>query len=105
MPSNNTTLICNDPACDNPQTITTGNPYASLAFGYGDNINATSQLVVTPSVANRSLETGFYVQDDWRVNSKLTVNLGLRYEWSSPYTSRNNQIEFSNFTADSGVEY
>jgi hypothetical protein len=80
-----------------------GNPFASLAFGYGDNINASSQLVVTPSVANRSLETGFYVQDDWKVNSKLTVNLGLRYQWSSPYTSRGNQIEFSNFNADSGV--
>ena len=82
---------------------TSGNPLASLAFGYGDNINASSQLLVTPSVANRSLETGFYIQDDWKVNSKLTVNLGLRYEWSSPYTSRNNQLEFSNFTADSGV--
>jgi hypothetical protein len=83
---------------------TTGNPYASLALGYADNINASTQLVVTPSVANRSLETGFYVQDDWKVNSKLTVNLGLRYQWSSPYTSRHNQIEFSNFTADSGVK-
>jgi len=81
----------------------TGNPFASLAFGYGDNVNASSQLVVTPSVANKSLETGFYVQDDWKVNSKLTVNLGLRYQWSSPYTSRGNQIEFSNFNADSGV--
>jgi len=82
---------------------TSGNPYASLAFGYGDNVNASSQLIVTPSVANRSLETGFYIQDDWKVNSKLTLNLGLRYEWSSPYTSRNNQIEFSNFTGNSGV--
>ena len=81
----------------------TGNPFASLAFGYGDNVNASSQLVVTPSVANRSLETGFYVQDDWKVTPKLTINLGLRYQWSSPYTSRGNQIEFSNFAADSGV--
>src|SRR5579872_2429526 len=81
----------------------TGNPFASLAFGYGDNVNASSQLIVTPSVANRSLETGFYVQDDWKVTSKLTVNLGLRYQWSSPYTSRGNRIQFSNFTADSGV--
>ena len=86
-----------------PSGNSTGNPFASLAFGYGDNVNGTSNLVVTPSVANRSLETGFYVQDDWKVNSKLTINLGLRYQWSSPYTSRNNQIQFSNFTADSGV--
>src|SRR5579862_381915 len=82
---------------------TTGNPFASLAFGYGDNINASSQLVVTPSVADKSLETGFYVQDDWKVTPKLTINLGLRYQWSSPYTSRGNQIEFSNFSANSGV--
>src|SRR5580693_5185492 len=82
---------------------TAGNPLASLAFGYADNVNATTQLIVTPSVANRSLETGFYVQDDWKVNSKFTLNLGLRYEWSSPYTSRGNQLEFSNFAADSGV--
>ena len=104
-PNSNTTQIYpNGDPTQPPVTITTGNPFASLAFGYGDNINnATSQLVVTPSVANRSLETGFYVQDDWKVNSKLTVNLGLRYQWSSPYTSRGNRIEFSNFTADSGV--
>ncbi|MGA8274630.1 MAG: hypothetical protein WB919_23945, partial [Candidatus Sulfotelmatobacter sp.] len=82
---------------------TSGNPLASLAFGYADNVNASTQLVVTPSVANRSLETGFYIQDDWKVTPKLTLNLGLRYQWSSPYTSRHNQLEFSNFTADSGV--
>jgi len=105
QPNSNTTQICNGPCSDpnNIETVTTGNPYASLAFGYGDNINASSQLVVTPSVANRSGETGFYIQDDWKVNSKLTVNLGVRYQWSAPYTSRHNQIEFSNFTADSGV--
>jgi hypothetical protein len=81
----------------------TGNPFASLLYGYADNVNESTQLIVLPSVANKSKETGFYIQDDWKVTSKLTVNLGLRYEWSSPYNERNNHIEFSNFTADTGV--
>jgi hypothetical protein len=85
----------------------TGNPFASTLFGYADNINpypniATS-LEVLPSVANKSIETGFYFQDDWKVNNKLTVNLGVRYEWSTPYDERYNRIQFSDFTAPSGV--
>ena len=85
----------------------TGNPFASLLFGYADNVNPFPQeptsLIVYPSVANRSAETGFYFQDDWKVNSKLTVNLGVRYQWSTPYNERHNRIEFSDFTADTGV--
>jgi hypothetical protein len=85
----------------------TGNPFASLLFGYADNINPfpsePTALIVYPSVANKSKETGFYVQDDWKVNSKLTVNLGLRYEWSTPYNERDNHIEFSDFTGDTGI--
>ncbi len=86
-------------ASNNP----TGNPYASLLFGYADNVNASTYLNVVPSVANRSGETGFYFQDDWKVNSKLTLNLGLRYQWSTPYNERSNRIQFSDFTGDSGV--
>ena len=81
----------------------TGNPFASLLFGYADNINASTYLQVYPSVANRSAETGFYFQDDWKVNSKFTLNLGIRYQWSTPYNERHNRVEFSDFTADTGV--
>ncbi len=85
----------------------TGNPFASLLFGYADNVNpanyASPSLNIYPSVANKSAETGFYIQDDWKVNPKLTLNLGLRYQWSTPYNERHDRIQFSNFTADSGV--
>jgi Carboxypeptidase regulatory-like domain/TonB dependent receptor len=36
----------------------------------------------------RESDWGFYVQDDFRASSRLTVNLGLRYEYFSPVTER-----------------
>jgi hypothetical protein len=49
------------------------------------------------------METSFFGQDDWKVTPKLTVNLGLRYEWSTPYTERYNRNQFTCFTCDSGI--
>jgi len=31
-----------------------------------------------------------YIQDDWRATSKLTLNLGVRYEYSTPYWEKDN---------------
>jgi hypothetical protein len=36
-----------------------------------------------------------YLQDDWRVNDRLTINAGLRYEYATPWTEQNNIL--SNF--------
>jgi hypothetical protein len=77
-----------------------GNSFASLLLGYGD---TDSSLTVFKPVANKSKETAFYFQDDWKISSRLTINLGLRYEWSTPYNERHNLIQFSNFTGNSGV--
>jgi hypothetical protein len=34
----------------------------------------------------------WYAQDDWRVNNKLTLNIGLRYELGTPEWESNNQL-------------
>jgi len=52
-----------------------------LLIGWGDPNG--SGINVTQSVADKSLQSGFYVQDDWRVTPKLTLNLGVRYQWDA----------------------
>jgi hypothetical protein len=78
-----------------------GNDFAGLLIGYGD--PSSSGINVSQSVADKSKETAFYAQDDWRITPKLTLNLGLRYQWSTPYTERHNNSQFSDFNGDSAV--
>jgi len=36
--------------------------------------------------------TAFYVQDDWKVNPRLTLNMGLRYELPTPWVDKLDRI-------------
>ena len=35
-----------------------------------------------------------YVQDDWKISNDFTVNLGVRYEYQSPWTEKDDQLTF-----------
>ncbi|MBM3769073.1 MAG: carboxypeptidase regulatory-like domain-containing protein, partial [Acidobacteria bacterium] len=80
----------------NNNTLATGggNAFASFLLGevYGGLIE---------SEQNNALQWpshSMYFQDDWRVTSKLTLNIGVRYEFTETVVDRKDQI--SDFTPD-----
>ncbi|MGA7240242.1 MAG: TonB-dependent receptor, partial [Bryobacteraceae bacterium] len=59
---------------------------ADFIFGLPSSVNLGNNFVSNLRQQVHSL----YVQDDWRVSNKLTVNLGLRWEFASPLVDRDN---------------
>ena len=68
-----------------------GDALASLMTGYVDN---WSRYEIPPFTATRDYQFGGFVQDNWRLTSKLTLNLGLRYDVKMPRTERYNQMTY-----------
>jgi hypothetical protein len=65
------------------------NPINTLAdFLLGDIKTAVSQIP-QPETGRRNYNLGVFIQDDWRVSPRLTVNLGIREEYESPTTTAN----------------
>jgi hypothetical protein len=72
----------------------TGNAFADFLLGYASSASVSKYAELhfrTPYVHT-------FVQDDWRATSRLTFNLGLRYELSPPAIDRFNRI--ANFDMD-----
>ncbi len=67
-----------------------GNPVASMLLGAAS--GGGQAVNIDPAM---SLHTyGMYVQDQWRVNGRLTINVGLRYENQRPATERFNRLMY-----------
>ncbi len=71
---------------------TGGNSVASLLTGY---YNQATRNMALAAPQYRDWEIGEFIQDNWRVNRSLTVNLGLRYDIYTPFTEKHNAL--SNF--------
>lgn len=73
-----------------PNFSTYGHPFASFLLGLADSATFSSPSVEEP----RSWYTAAYIQDDFKVTPKLTLNLGLRHDAFVPFTERYNKIVY-----------
>ena len=46
---------------------------------------------------------GFYFQDDVQITSKLTANLGLRYEYTTPWAEKWGRVGYFDFNGTEPV--
>ena len=66
----------------------TGNAMADYLLGYVSDFQASNVFVTN----QRHQAQMYYVQDDWKVNSRLSLNLGMRYDYMTPALEANNQM-------------
>lgn len=71
---------------DSSAAPTVGGELASFLLGI-----PSGELDRTASYAQQDKWLGVFIQDDFKVTSKLTLNLGLRYEYETPVTERYNR--------------
>ncbi len=67
---------------------TSGNEFASFLLGYP----ASGSVDRNIDTAYRSSYAALFLQDDFKLTSKLTVNLGLRWDYESPRRERYNRM-------------
>jgi hypothetical protein len=94
-------------ACVGACVDSNADPFAEFLLGLPPT-SASYVLQARPPMNVYNWEEGYFAQDDWKVSSKLTLNLGLRYDLATPFIEKNDLlINFdptrSNPTGNPGV--
>jgi hypothetical protein len=83
----NSTVTAN--SSDSPDTVNTGNQWATFLMGTLD-AQTTARLVPLQTPDSRGF--GAYFQDDFRLSDRLTLNMGLRWEYEPGATDSLNRL-------------
>jgi hypothetical protein len=84
---------------------TGGVDFADFLLGYGLGAGAafgnqtTGSLVISGPVSGKQTYRALFFGDTWHVTSKLTLNLGVRYELQGPWSERFDRMTYFNPTA------
>jgi hypothetical protein len=79
-----------------PNTALNGDAHASFLLGAIDNRSTARGF---PFQTQRVPFLGAFIHDDWKINRRLTLNLGIRWEWeSAPYDDLDTYSRFLDLT-------
>lgn len=90
-----TAALTGDPA----KPAGTGSSVASLVLGSV----RTASVDLSQGITMQAYATSFYAQDDWKLSRRLTLNLGLRYDFQQQPVERYNRLLQFDMTGKSSV--
>jgi hypothetical protein len=77
----------------------TNDGMADLLLGLPEGV----QLNTVPQVQQLQRALSFFVQDDFKVSPMLTINLGMRYEYTTPYYGNGTNVNINFNPANQGL--